>query len=122
MKCQFWIEEVISDDALVLTKIDQATTLFSQLLEEHKNELRSVNGHRLLKNKLIQVGPIESSENQPVWFIANKKALGRCLSYSFNYEFISQEILAEGLLDHVSVEEIWLDGSLLTETMVSPDE
>ncbi|MFX0194508.1 MAG: hypothetical protein ACFFCW_00175 [Candidatus Hodarchaeota archaeon] len=107
-----WIKKRDTD---VLTKIDQAAGLLSDLLEEYKNELRS---QGLLKKELILVGRTESSKNEPVWLIRNTEALGRGLVYNFVYEYVAEEEPTEGVIDQVRVDEIWLDGTLLTETMV----
>ena len=110
---------VRNDDTNAQAKIDEAAGLFGDLLEEHKNELRS---HGLLRKGLIFVGPIESSRDAPVWLIQDTQALGRRLVYNFMYEYIVEEKPAEGIIEQVRIDEIWLDGKLLSEKMVMPRE
>ena len=111
-----WVK---NDDIDAQDKIDEAAGLLGDLLEEHKNELRS---HGLLRKGLIFVGPIESSRDAPVWLIQDMHALGRRLVYNFVYEYIAEEEPTEGIIEQVRVDEIWLDGKLLSEKMVIPRE
>ena len=126
---QTWIQK---DTDNVLEEIEKAAALLNNQLEmaaqKNNNENNAGNKLRaqgLLKMRMVSIGPIETSENLPVWLIppdpnGTGVALGKQLVYNFVYEDMEGEAEDDRIIEKIVVEPIKVDGNIVPENASVP--
>lgn len=103
---QIWIAKSAAD---AQKKVEEAAELLDNLLEAHKNDLRT---QGLLKIKLESIGPAETSKDPFA------SALCKQLNYNYVYEDTEGETEEEYIIKRIVVKKIRIDDKRVGKRMV----